>query len=637
MAAPSRTWANLSSLQKDAYYARRRKYRKNKSVGKFVAIDGEAFTVGDRHYYAMIGASTGDYIYREDGLTTFDCVNFLLNLKKKTRGNKYIGFAFNYDVNMIVGDLSEPELLRLWHTGSVTIRLDDGAMYRMEWLPGKSFLIIRMYDKLSIEICDSFGFFQSSFIKALESWKVEDPDGAIARMKGERSNFGPEDSEEVLAYCLSECRLLVELMLKLEAALIQANLRPAKWNGAGAVAAALLQRERVHSHKVNDEDFPEPVTEAIMRAYFGGRVEVFLQGHIPEVTNYDIRSAYPFEALHLPSLHGQWKREQSYNAHPYALWLCKWDIPAERNVMPFPYRQKKAITYPSGGMGWYHAKEVANAMRYYSEYIEVLDGWTFHPILIHERPFSFIRPVFAERAEAKRQGLASEKALKLGLNSLYGKTAQGVGYKGKVPRFRSFFWAGMITAGTRGRLLDLACKAPNHCVSVATDGIVFTKDPGFELSEELGGLERTEWTDFFIAQPGIYRGMDVDGKEFKKSRGFFLKEIDFPDLIEGWNKVGPYYKQTKPTRRFIGIGSALNTGNLAAWRTWPDGERTLSLYTSRKFYAYETIAKIMRLLPPHYSNPELSDIYVPKSRGVETDDVADPLFVGGMEQPTLDL
>ena len=637
MTAPSDIWANLSVQQKDAYYARRRKYRRNKQVGAFVCLDGESFTVGERHYYAMMAASTGDYIYKPDGLSTFDCVNWLLQLKKKTRGNKYIGFAFNYDVNMIIGDLSETELLRLWKYGEVTVRLDDGAMYRMEWLPGKSFLIIRMYDKLSIEICDSFGFFQSSFVKALESWKVEDPDGAIARMKGERSNFGPDDSEEVLAYCLSECRLLKELMLKLEDALTQANLRPSKWNGAGAVAAAMLQREKVHTHKVDDEAFPEEVTDAIMRAYFGGRVEVFLQGHMNNVTNYDIRSAYPFEALHLPSLHGKWKPEREYNNHPYALWLVEWDIPADRYVMPFPYRQKKTITYPTKGKGWYHAKEVANAMRYYSDFIQVLEGWTLHPVFIHERPFSFIRPVFAERAEAKRKGLASEKALKLGLNSLYGKTAQGIGYKGKVPKFRSFFWAGMITAGTRGRLLDLACQAPAHCVSVATDGIVFTKDPEFEVSEELGGLETTSWSDFFIAQPGIYRGLDDEGKEFKKSRGFFLKEIDFPDLIEGWNKHGPYYKQTQPTKRFIGIGSALNNNNLSAWRTWPEGTRTLSLYSSRKFYAYETNAPIMRLLPPHYTDPELSEAYVPKSRGIETDDVVDPLFIQGMEQPSLDL
>lgn len=636
MASPSDVWATLSVGQKEAYYARRRRYRRKLKTGNFVAIDGESFTDELGHRYVMMAASNGDSIYKPEGLSTFDCISWLLELRKRTKGNKYVGFAFNYDVNMMIADLTHSELMRLWHTGELVTRLDDGAIYRFEWLPSKTFRIMRMYDKLSIEICDSFGFFQSSFVKALEAWKVEDPDGAIERMKAERSNFGPEDADEVLAYCLSECRLLVELMRKLEGALTQANLRPAKWNGAGAVAAALLQREQVHRHKVDDDTFPPEIYEAIMHSYFGGRVEVFIQGHMENVTNYDVRSAYPYEATSLPSLHGEWERVETYSEDPYALWLVEWNIPVDYCVMPFPYRKKGAITYPSAGKGWYHAREVIQAMRYYSNYIKIHSGYIFRPSSEY-KPFSFIPRIFEERAEAKRNGLASEKALKLGLNSLYGKTAQGIGYKGKTPKFRSFFWAGMITAGTRGRLLDMACHAPKHCVSVATDGIVFTKDPQLELSDDLGGLERTEWQDFFIAQPGIYRGIDTEGKEFKKSRGFFLREIDFPDLIEGWNTVGPKYTQTRPTKRFIGIGSALHRNDLEAWRTWPDGERTLSLYSSRKFYAYDTPAKIMRLLPPHYSNPELSDIYVPKTRGIELEEFGDTLYIAGLEQPKLDL
>lgn len=631
----------MTPEQKASYYARRRRSRKEGAVGKFIAIDGEGYsdeTTG-RHWYSLLAASTGDYVYNESGLSTFQCIDFLLKLRKKTKGYKYIGFAFNYDVNMIVGDLTYPELLRLWKNGIVNLRLDDGAIYRLEWLPSKSFQITRMYDKLSIEICDSFGFFQTSFVKALEQWKIADPGGAIARMKAERSNFGPDNFKEVLAYCLEECRLLVELMLSLEQALIQADLRPSKWNGAGAVAAALLQREGVLRHKVNDEEFTEEIQEAIMRSYFGGRVEVFQQGLFEEAVNYDIRSAYPYEAMQLPSLHGIWETATDYSSeYPYALWRVRWDIPATKTpVMPFPYRSRKSISYPSVGYGWYHAKEVAVAMKHYARYLTIDLGYVFRPML-SDKPFAFIPRVFAERAEAKRQGLASEKAMKLGLNSLYGKTAQGIGYKGKTPRFRSFFWAGMITSGTRSRILDMACSLPTACISVATDGIMFTSDPRLELSEELGGLERSVWREFFIAQPGIYTGLGENGEQFRKSRGFFLKEIDFPDLIAGWKTVGPYYKQTQPTKRFIGIGTALQRNDLEAWRTWPNGERTLSLYSSRKFYERESIAPVMRLLPPAFSEPlELSEAYIPKSRGIELDEFGDSVFVGGIEQPSLDL
>lgn len=629
-------YSALSPDQKARRREANNRYRRSQSVGKFIAVDGESFTT-ETHDYVLLGASTGDYIYRARGLTTLECFTFLLKLREKYPGYKYNGFAFNYDVNMMLVDLTEPELRTLWKTGSVIVRLEDAAAYRIEWMPSKSFQITRLYDRLSIEICDSFGFFQSSFVKALEAWQIPDPGGDIARMKGERSNFTDKDKKAVIKYCLAECRLLVELLTRLEEALAEADLKPSKWNGAGAVAARLLQREGVHRYRVPDEEFPEPVHDAIMRGYFGGRVEVFLQGELANVTNYDIRSAYPSEALHCPELSGSWAHSKKYHpGEPYALWLVSWDIPPEECVMPFPHRKKGEIRYPSNGLGWYHAKEVRFAMRYYPEYVRVLEGWIYTP-QSELKPFSFIREVYAERARAKREGRASEKALKLGLNSLYGKTAQGVGYQGKIPRFRSFYWAGMITSGTRARLFDIAMQNPRGCVSVATDGIVFSGDPNLECADVLGGLEKTSYREFFIAQPGIYIGIDEDGNEFRKSRGFFLKEIDFPDLRKGWSMHGPKYTQTKPTKRFIGIGTSLNNGTLEHWRTWPDGTRKLSLYSSRKFYVEETKSKVMRLLPPHYETVELSDIYIPKTRGIELGDLASPLFIQGMEQPTLDL
>ena len=633
----NRKYSEYTAEQRAKRNVSNNRYRRTQTVGKFITVDGESFTTDTSHDYVLLAASTGKYIYRREGLTTLECFSFLLQLRIDNAGYKFNGFAFNYDVNMMLVDLTENELRCLWVTGTVLLRLEDGAAYRIEWMPSKSFRVMRLYDKVSVEICDSFGFFQCSFVKALEQWKVDDPGGAIARMKAERSNFTDKDKSAVIRYCLQECKLLVDLLCQLEAALAEADLKPAKWNGAGAVAARLLQREGVHRYRVPDEDFPAPVYDAIMRAYFGGRVEVFLQGELTNCTNYDIRSAYPSEALHCPDLTGHWEHSPEYRgSEPYALWLVEWEIPADRYVMPFPHRRKGEIRYSSNGRGWYHAKEVRFAMAHYPECITVTDGWVYTPSS-DVKPFTFIREVYAERARAKREGRASEKALKLGLNSLYGKTAQGIGYKGKIPRFRSFYWAGMITSGTRARLFDMAMQDARATVSISTDGIVFSGDPKLELADVLGGLEQSRYREFFIAQPGIYIGLDEDSKEFTKSRGFFLREIDFPDLRQGWAKYGPYYSQSKPTKRFVGLGTSLNNGSLEKWRSWPDGTRKLSLYSSRKFYSEESKSKVMRLLPPNYGTVELSDCYVPKTRGIQTGELGSPLYIQGVEQPRLDL
>jgi hypothetical protein len=65
--------------------------------------------------------------------------------------------------------------------------------------------------------------------------------------------------------------------------------------------------------------------------------------------------------------------------------------------------------------------------------------------------------------------------IKLMLNSIYGKFAQGVGNPGSPPRFASPWMAAAITAGTRRKVLKAALTAPKAVVSFMTDGIVAEK------------------------------------------------------------------------------------------------------------------------------------------------------------------
>src|SRR5205823_4313064 len=108
------------------------------------------------------------------------------------------------------------------------------------------------------------------------------------------------------------------------------------------------------------------------------------------------------------------------------------------------------------------------------------------------------REIYAERARLKQSGHGGEKVLKLGLNSIYGKLAQGLGYKGKAPPYQSYLWAGMITAGTRAQILNLATLAPEGLVMVATDGIFFDREIPVEVTGGLGGLELEVGEDVFV-------------------------------------------------------------------------------------------------------------------------------------------
>jgi hypothetical protein len=597
---------------------------------RFIGIDGESYTVDGEHRYVLLAASNGDTVYEADGLTTVQCFHFLLKQRAKQKNYLFVAFGLNYDVNMMLRDVGRDKLEKLWRDHKV-----NWYNYRLEWIPGKWFRVSK--DDVSIRIYDVFGFFQKSFVNALKSWNIELSED-LEEMKASRSVFDEAMRDEMISYCIGECEKLVELMNALRDALADVGLQPASWVGAGSIASALLRREGVHAAHRHDFEFPPAVTNAILHSYFGGRVELFRQGYFERLADYDVSSAYPSQALALPSMIGGiWKRAENYDSSSrYSLWHVRWNVDPDAILMPFPFRHKRAIFYPSQGEGWYHSPEVAAARNRYGDAIEILDGWTYKP-LTDESPFSFIRKMYDYRRKLKDEGHAGEKVLKLGLNAIYGKLAQGHGFGGKLPPFQSYYWAGRITSGTRAKLFDAGTLAPEQLVMIATDGIFFDEpSPHIETGSVLGSWERSVFENVFVAQAGVYYGV-LDGEEIRRSRGFFAKEIDFEQLRDGYATEGPYFKASYHSRRFVGLGSALMRKDLSLWRTWHDSERNLSLYPNRKFLREDAlqIGAPVRHFPARFDGGISSDIYVPKDGAFAwADDALE--YIEGTEQPLKD-
>jgi hypothetical protein len=566
-------------------------------VPRFIGVDGEAWNEDGEHRYVLLAASCGQWAFDPNGLSTYRCFEFLLNLPKKA---VKVGFGWNYDINMMLRDLPLDKLVRLWKEGFV--RWDT---YYLEWIPGKTFLV--KGGGRSCKVYDVFGFFQTSFVKALKKWNFPVPPDMEA-MKQSRSQFDSAMKQAIIEYCLDECRSLVDLMDALEIALTEVDLHVSNWVGAGAIASSLMKKHGVKEHHEYESAWPE-LEIPILTAYFGGRVELFQAGEFPRLWDYDISSAYPSIALELPSLsEGEWQWEDHYDPSlQYVIWDCQWHLDNSL-LCPFPVRRKGSIYYPRNGSGWYHSAEVKAAQKLTGNRIIVSGGWRFKPAS-NELPFSFITKTYNDRVDLKREKHAGEKCLKLGLNSIYGKLAQGVGYQGSAPLFQSFFWAGMITAGTRARVLEVAMTDIDSLVMIATDGIFFKSDPQVPISDGLGGLELTEYVDAFVAQPGVYQATDSEGEVFGKSRGFFTKEINFDDLRDGYKKYGTDYVGEYESERFCGFGFALTSHNIDIWRTWNRSTRKLSLTPNRKFVEFGQA----HLVPPTFSDPLPSEVYTPKA------------------------
>jgi hypothetical protein len=561
-----------------------------KAPSPFIAIDGEATDEGYCLLANSLEQTTVDL--REGGLRTVRCFEFLLRIPKPSI---VVCFGLNYDVNNWLQDVPRGILKALWDSHVAYWR-----GYRIEWIPGR-WLAVKDTDGRYVKVHEVWGFFQSSFVKALEAWGIGAPE-EIARMKAERGSFKAKDIDKVTRYCLHECELLVTLMDELRAACKEAGIVPRSWIGAGALAMALLGAQGMDDHHAYDLEIAseQVVEDVVLGAYFAGRIELHRQGIYPGVKTADIRSAYPAAATALPSLDGAKLRRRKRLVEGPGIWRVRWDV-GDALVAPFPVRHKHSIFYPARGEGWYHTIEVETALRL-GYPVEVLEGYTLSR-RDHSKPFDWIPKVFAKRAVLKDEGHAAEKALKLALNSVYGKLAQGYGFNSR-PRWQNYFWAGQITATCRAKILEAAAKAKEP-IMIATDGIFCRRLPAtVRDGRKLGAWELGGVGELFAAQAGVYQGISP-GKEVLKSRGFFAAEVDYDALREGYESEGANYVHQYKSRRFMGLGVALARKDFGVWRQWREETRALMLIPERKGLRSDGV------LTPH-PGPLVSDPYEPK-------------------------
>lgn len=579
--------------------------KRRQAATVFTAIDGEGIDNKShtQHYYNLLVARCRDKngqlaIRPDDGmyLHTFDILDFLLDLPHYP-GSTFVMFYFNYDVTKWLQDLPREDLETLWRTGRVMVASPIGTVYDIRYMPNKIFSINsydrdkngKVIDRRYTKIYDTFGFFQSSFVNACSAWGVTEQLEEIERMKKKRGDFANVDADEILQYTLYECDALCELMNRVRDALYKEDIPIKSWHGAGAIAQAILTKYRRKEDIVTPEIRDNSALErAVLGAYFGGRTELFRQGIISRTYQYDINSAYPFAMSQLPSFKNcRIEHSNRYTDDPYSLWFVTYNLlKKKRNDVPLPgplpYRTKDgSICYPHVNRNgvWVHQCELQNAMRLYGrDLFQIKEGWIFYP-RYSERGFDFIDDLVERRLELKRAGDLSNIVLKLGLNSLYGKTAQGQTEAGRFPPFNNYYIAGYITAFTRARLLEYGYKCGikgSGLIQFATDGIFSTtKIPGLESSSKFGEWEYGVFNgDICYIQPGVY----FANKQIKKrrTRGFKASSVDAKTVFREWRKNGPDGKVVAPSQQFIGIGSSIVRRTFSKYGRFIKTDRILS-------------------------------------------------------------
>lgn len=218
--------------------------------GHFIAVDGE----GWKGRYNLLACSALDYdLYSARGLPTRACLSYLSSWGVKS-GDALIGFGLSYDFENLLRDVPDEDYKKLLLGEKINFFEFEIKAY----IPRKFIEIKKKLNSVdkngkprtkTIFLQDVLGFFQTSFIKALEKFNIPVP-AIIEEGKAMRGEFKAKDLPFIKRYNREELRLLIELMESLrtsgkeafEAINLKPNFTPRTWFGPGAWASNFLRQ-----------------------------------------------------------------------------------------------------------------------------------------------------------------------------------------------------------------------------------------------------------------------------------------------------------------------------------------------------------------------------------------------------------
>jgi len=521
----------------------------------------------------MLANSVGGYLENRDGIPTRDILEMFLACDAD---GIHVIYGGNYDVNMLLRDVARPFLETLYATGEV-----EWHGYIIRWRPSKSFHVT--HGERSFLLYDILPFFQTSFVNACDEYLGTEWEGRehVIREKARRGSFQETDLRNVAEYNRLELVTLVRLANELRERLHKVEIRVSRWDGPGAIASAIYQKYETKSYR---DAAPVEVARAARYAYAGGRFELIRKGHTTNPTyQYDIRSAYPSALRGVPCLvHGHWRHVgTTTRVVPFGVYRVQVTRPRTTLTQPHPLFMRNrdgTVYYTQESHGWYWTPEAELGLEMGGV---IHEGWEWVPECEHQ-PFHFIEPLYNKRAALKKAGDGAHVGLKLGLNSLYGKLAQQVGYDPgpplRIPPFHCLEWAGYTTSHCRANVYRATLSAPHDVIAFETDA-VFSRVPlDLPLGTRLGEWDETVYSSLTYYKSGMYYATKTDGTQVEKCRGINKGSIDRGMVIRALarDKRGQPASLPASQTRFITLGQALHQ-NFDVWRHWITGPRIMSI------------------------------------------------------------
>lgn len=472
---------------------------------------------------------------------------------------------------LVITEGGEGDVLTWEPNSSIGIATSTKRRFYAEWRPYGD----RMEGNRRLDIHDTGTAFTGGLLAVIDKWQPdlsESQKAAIEWGKAARHNsFDGGDIAAIERYSEAECVAHARVCRKLLDSLLDAGhipMKPSQLFGSGSIASNALDYYGVATRKMSltSDRMVRGLTIDQLPAmtYFGGLIETPVLGQLTEpVDEADINSAYPSHMLSLPCMkegHGRWEskpgaRLSEVPTGSLGYVLASWSV-STPSTPPFLVRTKDGLVRQplTGSRVWVSLPEYeAGAGRFPNDVMAHHVAY-YVPECGCGNPLAFLAELYDKRADIKRRMKlletgslewlllsCQEQAIKLVINSIYGKFAQR---RPQLGRFTNMHYASHITGCTRAQVRIESWLREDQggtIVYTHTDSVLSIGGSPTDGGANLGawGLEKQSHL-FTIVQPGLAVAIG-GGKTASRGCG----KSEFRTGVEAWLGIADL---TKPPR-----------------------------------------------------------------------------------------
>lgn len=226
--------------------------------------------------------------------------------------------------------------------------------------------------------------------------------------------------EKLLKYALIDaerCKQLGEIIVRG----INRFVNTRNFNSSASISEYYFRSHDIHIPKLSQEVFKK-----FMATYYGGRFEITRKGLVPNVSMFDIKSAYPYAMTELPILSKNPMCKNVWQPSEKALYgayLINAKVDDSLYLSPLPIREN-LVKFPAGHYEKYWVDRITlELLEEIGVKYSVVKGVEIHDYQADYRLSELVLKLFAIK-EDKSNPEVVRQAAKIILNSLYGKFMQ---------------------------------------------------------------------------------------------------------------------------------------------------------------------------------------------------------------------